>query len=78
VDPDAVWDGEWVGGGIGVLDGLLIVEGEGTVLVVKLGRAIVTNGDFLAQLCESDALSSNDFGEDLLFLLRFGYFYEVL
>jgi len=30
-----------------------------------LGRPIVTNGDFVAHLCESDALFSNYF-EDLL------------
>jgi len=28
--------------------GVVIVEGEGTVLVVNLGRPIVTNGDFVA------------------------------
>ena len=31
------------------------------------GRPIVAIGDFVAQLCESDALFSNDFGEDLFF-----------
>jgi len=33
-----------VGRGMGVLDGVVIVEGEGTVL----GYPIVTNGDFVA------------------------------
>jgi len=28
--------------------GLVIVEGEGAVLEVNLGRPIVTNGDFVA------------------------------
>jgi len=39
-----------IGRGIGVLDGglgVVIVEGEGAVLV-NLGRPIVTNGDFVA------------------------------
>ena len=34
--------------GIGVLTGVVIVEGEGAVLGVNLGRLIVTNGDFVA------------------------------
>jgi len=37
-----------VGRGMGVLDGVVIVEGEGTVLGVNLGRPIVTNGDVVA------------------------------
>jgi len=41
----------------------LIVEKEGAVLGVNLGRPIVTNGDFVAYLC--DVLFSNDFAEDL-------------
>jgi len=44
----------------------VIVEEEGAVLGVNLRRPIVTNGDFVAQLCESDALFLNYFGEDLL------------
>jgi len=28
MDPDAVWGSEWVGGGLGVLDGVVIVEGK--------------------------------------------------
>jgi len=36
LDPDAVWDGEWMG----VLDGVVIVEGEGAVLGVNLGHPI--------------------------------------
>ena len=35
-----------VGRRIGVLDGVVIVEGEGAVLWVNLGRPIVTNGAF--------------------------------
>jgi len=31
---------------------------------MNLGRPIVTNGDFVAQLCESDALFPNYFGKD--------------
>jgi len=33
--------------GMGVLDGLVIVKGEGS-FGVNLGRPIVTNGDFVA------------------------------
>jgi len=37
-----------VGRGMGVLDGVVIVEQKGAVLCVNLGRTIVTNGDFVA------------------------------
>jgi len=37
-----------VGRGMGVLDGVVIIEGEGAVLWVNFGRRIVTNGDFAA------------------------------
>jgi len=37
-----------VGRGMGVLDGVLIVEGEGAVLGVNVGRPIETSGDFVA------------------------------
>ena len=40
MDPDAVWDGEWVQSWV------VIVEGEGAVLGVNLGRPTVTNGDY--------------------------------
>jgi len=33
---------------MGVLDGAVIVEGEGAVLEVNLRRPIVNNGDFAA------------------------------
>jgi len=33
---------------IGILGGLVNVEGEGAVLGVNLGHSIVTNGDFVA------------------------------
>jgi len=36
LDPDAVWGGEWVGLGRGVLDGVMIIEGEGAVLGVNV------------------------------------------
>ena len=39
-----------VGRGMGVLDGVMIVEGKGAVLKVNLGRPIVTNGDFATRL----------------------------
>jgi len=55
-----------VGRGIGVLDGMEIVEGEWAVLRgVNFGRPIVTNGNFVAKLGESDALLPNYFGEDM-------------
>jgi len=37
-----------VGRGMGKLDGLVIIEGEGAVLGVKLWRPIVTNEAFVA------------------------------
>jgi len=37
-----------VGGGMGVLDGVEIVEGEGAVLGVNVWHPIVTDGDFVA------------------------------
>jgi len=52
-----------------VLDGDGNCRREGAVLVVNLGCPIVTNGDFVAQLCKSDMLFINYFGEDLLSLL---------
>jgi len=39
-----------VGQGMGVLNGVVIVEGEGAVLRLNLGRPIVTNGDFATRL----------------------------
>jgi len=51
--------------------GVVIVEGEGAVLGVNLWRLVVINGDFVAsQLCESDALFPNYFGEELFPFLR--------
>jgi len=40
------WSG--VGGGMGVLDEVVIIEGEGAVLGVNVGHPIVTNGDLVA------------------------------
>jgi len=37
-----------IGRGMAVLDGLVIVEGEGAVFGVNLGHPIVINGDFVA------------------------------
>ena len=45
--------------GMGILDGVIIVKGEGAVLGVKFGRPIVTNGAF------ATLLFPNYFGEDL-------------
>ena len=41
---------------------MVIVEGEGAVLGLNLGRHIVSNGDFVAWLCDSDVLFPNYFG----------------
>jgi len=54
--------------GMGVLDGMVIVKGEGAVLGVNLGHP---TGDFVAQLCESNMLFPNYFGEDLLTVRTF-------
>jgi len=54
-----------VGRGMCVLDGVVIVVGEGAVLGVNVGRPNVTGGDFVAYLCESDALFPDYFGQDL-------------
>ena len=48
-----------VGREMSVLDGVVIVEGEGAVLGVNLGRPIVTNGDFATRLFQ------NYVGQDL-------------
>jgi len=45
-----------VGRMLGVLDGVVIVEGERAVLVVNLGRPTVTNGDFAIVVQERCAL----------------------
>jgi len=37
-----------VGRAMGVLDGVVIVEGKGTVSGLNFGRPIVTNGDVVA------------------------------
>jgi len=52
-----------VGRGMGILDWVVIVEGEGTVLGVNLGRPIVTSWD-------GDALFPNYFGEYLFTVPR--------
>ena len=54
-----------VGRGMCVLDGVVIVEGEGRdCFGVNLGRPIVTNGDFATRLF------ANDFGQYLLLLVN--------
>ena len=64
MDLDAVGMVTGVGRGMGVLDGVVIVEGERAVLGVNLGRPIVTNGYFVTRLFP------NYFGHDLLILLH--------
>jgi len=54
-----------VGRGMGVLDGVVIVEWEGAVFGVNVEHPIVTNGD-------GDALFPNYFGEDLSSLSLYG------
>jgi len=53
-----------VGRGMGVLDGGGDRQKKGS-LGVNFGRPAVTNGYFVAQLCESDALFPNYFWEHL-------------
>jgi len=48
---------------------MMIVEEEGAVLGMNLGRPIVTDGDFVAQLCESDALFPSDYGRRTCLML---------
>jgi len=48
---DAVWDNKWVGRGMGVLDGVVIIEGRGS-FGMNLGRPIVTNKDLLHSCAE--------------------------
>jgi len=55
-----------VGRGMGIRWGSGRRRGRGSFRV-KLGRPIATNGDFVAWICESDALFPNDFGEDVLY-----------
>ena len=47
---------------IGVLDGVMIVKGEGAVLGVNWSCSIVTNGDFATQLFP------NYFGQDFFYM----------
>ena len=61
MDPNVVWVVIGVGQGMGVLDGVVIVEREGAVLGVNLGRPIVINGD-------GEALFPNYFGAELLLI----------
>jgi len=49
VDPDAIGMVSWVSRCMGVLDGIMIVEGKGSYWM-NLGHPIVTNGDFATQL----------------------------
>jgi len=46
-----------------VLDGLMIAEGKGQFCGVNVGRH---TGNFVAQLCESDALFPHFFREDVI------------
>jgi len=50
-----------IGRGIGVLDGVIIVEREGAVLGVNFARPIITNGDYATRLF------LNYFGQYLFF-----------
>jgi len=46
--------------------GVVIIEGERSVLGVSLEHPIVTNRDIVAWLCESDALFPDYFGRTCL------------
>ena len=50
MDPDTVWGGEWGQSRMSVLDGVVIVEGEGAVMGLNLRRPIVTKGVFVAYI----------------------------
>jgi len=54
-----------VGRGMGVLDGGSNCRREGQFLGVNLGHPTVTDGDFVAQMCESDTLFPDYFRENL-------------
>jgi len=56
-----------VGRGMGVLDRRGYSQRGRSSFGVNVGRPIVTNGDFVAYLCKSDALFPNYFGENLPF-----------
>ena len=47
----------WVGRGMGVLNGVVIVEGKWAVLGVNLGHLIVTNGDSVATAMRSSQIT---------------------
>jgi len=58
--------------------GVVVVEREGAVLGLNFGRPIVSNGDFVAWLCESDMLFPNYFGKDLLNMKDFSRLQAVM
>jgi len=60
-----------VGRGMGVLDGVVIVEGERAVLGLNVGRPIVTNGDFATRLFP------NYFGQYLFKLMKSSVMWNV-
>ena len=47
IGSDTVWDGECGRSRDRCIRWVVIIEGEGAVLRVKLGHPIVTNGDFV-------------------------------
>jgi len=63
MDPDTIWDGEWGRSRMGVLDGVVIIEGEGAGFGLNLGHPILTNGDFAMRLFP------NYFGQDLFCII---------
>ena len=66
MDPDAVWDGKWGRSRDGCIRwGWWSSKRKGS-LGVNVGHPVVTNGDFVAWLCENDMLFLNYFVEDLL------------
>jgi len=65
------WVVSGVGRGMGVLDGVEIVKGEGAVLEVNVGHPIVTNDILCGR--GGDALFPNDWGGLVISLLLFVY-----
>jgi len=62
LDLDAVWGSEWGRLRMGVLDGVVIVEGKGAVLGVNVGRPIVAMGTSLHSCAEVRELIKLFFG----------------
>ena len=58
-----------VGQRLGVLDGVVIVEGEGAVLGMNLGHPIVTNGTFFHSCARATCSSHISLGGLVVFVV---------